>query len=47
MSYNMWVKSSVTPLMSVYVFNYTNAAEIEKGSKKKLKVEEVGPYVYR
>jgi hypothetical protein len=29
------------------VFNYTNAEEYDKGIDSKLKVQEVGPYVYR
>jgi hypothetical protein len=47
LSYNLWVKPPVLPLVAIYVFNYTNAEEFEKGIHKKLVVEEVGPYVYR
>jgi hypothetical protein len=42
----MWTAPPVQPLMGVYLFNYTNIKEFEEG-KEKLKVQEVGPYVYR
>ncbi|XP_021917908.1 scavenger receptor class B member 1-like [Zootermopsis nevadensis] len=47
LSYRMWEKPPVSPIMAVYIFNYTNANEFQKGIDKKLKVQEVGPYVYR
>jgi TPP-dependent indolepyruvate ferredoxin oxidoreductase alpha subunit len=47
LSFNLWVKPPVLPLVAVYVFNYTNVDEFEKGLHKKLVVEEIGPYVYR
>jgi hypothetical protein len=47
MSYKLWEKPPVSPLTAIYVFNYTNADEFEKGKDTKLKVREVGPYVYR
>lgn len=47
LSYNLWVKPPILPLVSVYVFNYTNADEFEKGIDTRLQVEELGPYVYR
>jgi hypothetical protein len=47
LSYSLWVRPPVAPLVAVYVFNYTNADEFEKGIHSKLVVEEVGPYVYR
>ncbi|XP_034952739.1 scavenger receptor class B member 1-like [Chelonus insularis] len=38
------------PIRAVYkikIFNYTNVDDFESGRTKKLKVEEVGPYIYR
>jgi hypothetical protein len=47
LSYKLWEKPPVSPHIAIYVFNYTNADEFEKGIDTKLKVREVGPYVYR
>jgi hypothetical protein len=47
LSYKFWVKPPVAPLLAIYVFNYTNADEFEAGIETKLKVRELGPYVYR
>ncbi|CAB3378163.1 Hypothetical predicted protein [Cloeon dipterum] len=44
--YDVWVKPPVKPIVNIFVFNYTNVAEFTAG-KEKLKVKEVGPYVYR
>lgn len=35
-----------SPIIKVHVFNYTNIEEFVSGIDKKLKVKEVGPYVY-
>jgi hypothetical protein len=45
--YKWWVKPPIRPFLAVYVFNYTNAEEFNKGIETKLRVKEVGPYVYR
>ena len=47
LAYDVWVKPPIYPLMGIYVFNYTNADEYLEGKDVKLKVEEVGPFVYR
>ncbi|XP_075217805.1 scavenger receptor class B member 1-like [Lycorma delicatula] len=46
MIYDYWKEPPIKPLISVYVFNYTNVEEAMKG-KEKPKVEEVGPYTFR
>jgi hypothetical protein len=33
--------------MKVFIFNITNAEDFLKGVDKKLKVSEIGPYVYQ
>ena len=35
-----------SPIIKVYVFNYTNIEEFVSGTDKKIKLKEVGPYVY-
>ncbi|KAL7044998.1 hypothetical protein ACKWTF_002130 [Chironomus riparius] len=35
-----------SPIIKVYVFNYTNIEEFMSGTEKKIKITEVGPYVY-
>lgn len=47
MVYDMWASPPVQPTMKVYLYNYTNADKVMTGVEKKLKVEEIGPYVYR
>jgi hypothetical protein len=34
-------------LVNVYIFNVTNAEAFLSGQDEKLKVKEIGPYVYR
>ena len=44
-SFGWWAKPPVTPMMTVYVYNVTNADEfLNNGSKPIL--DELGPYVY-
>ncbi|KOC68806.1 Scavenger receptor class B member 1 [Habropoda laboriosa] len=43
----LWQRPPVGLTVKVYVFNYTNVREFESGNASKLRVEEVGPYVYR
>jgi hypothetical protein len=45
--YKWWVNPPVRLFIAIYVFNYTNAEEYNKEIDSKLKVQEVGPYVYR
>ncbi|XP_070496760.1 scavenger receptor class B member 1-like isoform X2 [Chironomus tepperi] len=35
-----------SPIIKVHVFNYTNIEEFVSGADKKIRIEEVGPYVY-
>ncbi|XP_058826599.1 lysosome membrane protein 2 [Topomyia yanbarensis] len=42
-----WERPPVNPLLKVHVFNYTNIEEFFNGEAKKLKVVDLGPYVYR
>lgn len=45
--FNLWENPPLDVYLKVYIFNVTNADSFLAGSDKKLKVEEVGPYVYR
>ncbi|XP_054002361.1 scavenger receptor class B member 1 [Hylaeus anthracinus] len=44
--FELWKKPPIDVYIKVYIFNVTNAEEFLKGEEK-LKVEEVGPYVYQ
>ncbi|CAK9815152.1 Scavenger receptor class B member 1 [Anthophora quadrimaculata] len=46
-SFLLWQRPPVGLIVKIYVFNYTNVREFENGNASKLRVEEVGPYVYR
>ncbi|PZC75583.1 hypothetical protein B5X24_HaOG205942 [Helicoverpa armigera] len=46
LAYKIWRRPDVQPLMKVYLFNYTNWEQVKDRNEEKLKVEEVGPYVY-
>lgn len=43
----LWQRPPVDLLLRVYIFNYTNLEELESGNASKLRVEQVGPFVYR
>lgn len=45
--YYLWEKPPLPVVMQVYIFNITNAEAFLNGTDKKLKVVEVGPYVYQ
>ncbi|XP_075988799.1 scavenger receptor class B member 1-like isoform X2 [Anticarsia gemmatalis] len=45
--FEMWRKPEVELYLKVYLFNVTNAEEYMAGTDDKVKVKEVGPYVYR
>ena len=45
-TFQYWVKPPVKPLMKVYIFNYTNVDKFKNEIDSKLKISEVGPYVY-
>lgn len=42
-----WTKPPIDPLIKIYVFNYTNIQDVLSGVDKRIKLKEVGPYVYR
>lgn len=42
-----YIKPPFAPTINVYVFNYTNIEEYVAGIDDKIKVNEVGPYVYK
>ena len=42
-----WTKPPIDPILKIYVFNYTNIDNVLRGLDKRIKIEEVGPYVYR
>ncbi|EEB19340.1 protein croquemort, putative [Pediculus humanus corporis] len=42
---NLWLAPPVTIYVKIYIFNFTNPNEFLAG-KQKLKVQELGPYVY-
>jgi CD36 family. len=44
--YHLWQKPPVNAYIKVYVFNVTNPKEFLSG-REKLRVQEVGPYIYR
>lgn len=44
--YSIWQKPPLDIYLKVYVFNLTNPVEFLSG-KEKLKVEEIGPYIYQ
>ncbi|XP_053971469.1 scavenger receptor class B member 1-like [Hylaeus volcanicus] len=46
-SFLLWQRPPVGLTFNVYVFNYTNLREFERGNASKLRVQEVGPFTYR
>ncbi|KAK2577977.1 hypothetical protein KPH14_008412 [Odynerus spinipes] len=44
--YTLWEKPPIDVYLKVFIFNITNPVEFLKG-KEKLKLQEVGPYVYQ
>ena len=45
--FSLWRHPPVNPNMKIYLFNLTNVDAWLNGSDAKLRVEEVGPWVYR
>lgn len=41
------MKSPIQPLLKVHVFNYTNIEDFLSGRDSKIKLQDVGPYVYK
>lgn len=46
-AYEWWANPPDEVLLRVYLFNITNADEFLHDSDVKLKMEEIGPYVFR
>jgi len=44
--FKMWQKPNVDVYLKIYIFNITNPIEFLSG-KEKLKLQEIGPYVYQ
>ena len=45
--FNLWENPPLDVYLKVYIFNITNGDAFLSGRDKKLKVVEVGPYVYQ
>lgn len=45
--YYLWQKPPLPVYMSLYIFNISNAEAFLSGVDEKLKLVEVGPYVYQ
>jgi len=45
--YYLWEDPPVSPEFRIYLFNITNAENWLKGSDLKIKVNQVGPFVYK
>lgn len=46
-NFESWQSPSARLKYKLYIFNYTNVDEFEAGEASKLRVQELGPYVYR
>ena len=44
--FDLWQNPPINPKMKVYLFNVTNSNEWLKGKDHKIKVNEIGPYVF-
>lgn len=44
--FSVWKKPPIDVYLNIYIFNITNPVEF-LGGKEKLKVEQIGPYVYQ
>lgn len=45
-SLEWWIDSPIKPLLKVHIFNYTNIDAVLQGKEDKIKVQDIGPYVY-
>lgn len=45
--YEWWSKPPLEPTLNVHLFNYTNIDDYLSGKDEKLKIVDLGPYVYR
>ncbi|XP_039298581.1 scavenger receptor class B member 1 isoform X1 [Nilaparvata lugens] len=46
-AYEWWLNPPDEVLLRVYLFNITNSEKFLNGTEKKLKLEEIGPYIFR
>lgn len=44
--YEWWSKPPIEPQLNVHLFNYTNIDRYLSGEDQKLKLVDLGPYVY-
>lgn len=42
-----WIDSPIQPLIKIHIFNYTNIDDFLSGKDEKIKLKDVGPYVYK
>ena len=47
LSFAWWQRPAVRAVYRIRIFNYTNVQEFQDGRAEKLRVQEVGPYIYR
>lgn len=45
-AFALWSKPPVHPKIKVHIFNYTNVDAFIAGKAEKLRVQDIGPYVY-
>lgn len=45
--FSLWQNPPVNLYLKIYLFNVTNAEAFMAGDDAKMKVEQIGPYVYR
>lgn len=45
--FEYYTNPPIDPILKVYMFNYTNIDAVLNGSAKTIKLDEIGPYVYR
>jgi len=46
-TFEMWKTPTAAVYLKVYIFNITNREDFLSGRDEKLRLQEVGPYVYR
>jgi hypothetical protein len=44
---NHWMNPPVDPTMKVYFFNYSNIEQYLEGEDEKIRLDEMGPYIYK
>lgn len=45
-AYEYFIKPPFNPQLHIHIFNYTNTERFLNGDDDKLKVEDIGPYIY-